>query len=181
MLRLDVTDMTDMANAQVKAPSRFQLLIAGPAARTTTTRPMPNGVSLGCPPSWSLPSCSRFTHAGYSFRETVPQRIPDKPPFLAHLGNLDYEIMEEDIRDFLDGCDVTSVRLIEDRETKRPKGFGYAEFSNVEGLKKALALDGTSYRGRSIKVKIADPRMYIVYGVPRVHIADCLWALLTPC
>ena len=42
---------------------------------------------------------------------------------------------------------------------KRPKGFGYAEFATVEGLKKALALDGVSFQGRSIKIRIADPRM----------------------
>lgn len=95
---------------------------------------------------------------GFSYRDPVPQRIPDKPPYLAHLGNLDYEISEPDIRDLLDGCDVTSIRLIEDRETRRPKGFGYAEFSNVDGLKRALELDGSSFRGRNIKVKIADPR-----------------------
>ncbi|OAA67074.1 translation initiation factor 4b [Niveomyces insectorum RCEF 264] len=94
---------------------------------------------------------------GYAQRDSVPQRIPDKPPYLAHLGNLDYDIQEEDIRDLLSECEVTSIRLIEDRETKRPKGFGYAEFTTVDGLKKALSMDGTSFRGRSIKVKIADP------------------------
>lgn len=95
---------------------------------------------------------------GFSFREPVPQRIPDKPPYLAHLGNLDYEVKIEEINDLLAECDVTSVRLIEDREFKRPKGFGYAEFANVDGLKKALSMDGVSFQGRSIKIKIADPR-----------------------
>ena len=66
----------------------------------------------------------------------------------------------EDINDLLDGCEVTNVRLIEDRELKRPKGFGYAEFATVDGLKKALAMDGTSFQGRNIKIRIADPRMY---------------------
>ncbi len=65
---------------------------------------------------------------------------------------------EEDIRELLDGCDVSSIRLIEDRELNRPKGFGYAEFANVEGLKKALAMDGMMFQRRSIKIKIADPR-----------------------
>lgn len=57
----------------------------------------------------------------------------------------------------MEGCEVTSIRLIEDRETKRPKGFGYAEFADVDSLKKALELDGMSFRGRSVKVKIAEP------------------------
>ena len=96
--------------------------------------------------------------AGYSYRESLPQRIPDKPPYLAHLGNLDYEVKSEDIDQLLEGCEVVSVRLIEDRELRRPKGFGYAEFATVDGLKKALALDGISFQGRNIKIKIADPR-----------------------
>lgn len=41
---------------------------------------------------------------------------------------------------------------------QRPKGFGYVEFSTVEGLKKALSLDNESFQGRMIKIKIADPR-----------------------
>lgn len=40
----------------------------------------------------------------------------------------------------------------------RPKGFGYVEFTNAEGLTKALTLDGESFQGRMIKIKIADPR-----------------------
>ena len=43
---------------------------------------------------------------------------------------------------------------------QRPKGFGYVEFGNVEGLKKALTLDGESFQGRMIKIKVADPRTY---------------------
>lgn len=41
---------------------------------------------------------------------------------------------------------------------QRPKGFGYVEFVDVEALKKALTLDGQSFNGRMIKIKIADPR-----------------------
>lgn len=41
---------------------------------------------------------------------------------------------------------------------QRPKGFGYVEFADIEGLKKALTLDGESFNGRMIKIKIADPR-----------------------
>lgn len=41
----------------------------------------------------------------------------------------------------------------------RPKGFGYVEFVTLDGLKKALTLDGESFQGRMIKIKVADPRM----------------------
>ncbi|PHH73560.1 hypothetical protein CDD82_5387 [Ophiocordyceps australis] len=59
--------------------------------------------------------------------------------------------------EFFGGSDIVSVRIIEDREMQRPKGFGYVEFGNVEALKKALTLDGQSFQGRVIRIKVADP------------------------
>ena len=60
--------------------------------------------------------------------------------------------------DFFDGCNIVNVRIIEDREQNRPKGFAYAEFADLEGLKSALTKDGLSFEGRNIRVKVADPR-----------------------
>lgn len=60
--------------------------------------------------------------------------------------------------DFFEGCEVVSVRIVEDRAEMRPKGFGYAEFATPDGLKKALELDGQSFSGRNIRIRIADPR-----------------------
>lgn len=94
---------------------------------------------------------------GYHRREQVVLPIPENGPYLAHLGNLPYDIVSEDITNFLQDCDITSVRLIEDRETNRPKGFGYAEFANVDGLKKALSMDGESFLNRNIKIRVAEP------------------------
>ncbi|UKZ68550.1 uncharacterized protein TrAtP1_009576 [Trichoderma atroviride] len=100
---------------------------------------------------------SSWQDRGYSVRESVPSKIPDRPPYTAHLGNLSYDATSESVSGFFEGCDVVSVRIIEDRELQRPKGFGYVEFGNVEGLKKALDLDGESFEGRMIKIKVADP------------------------
>ncbi|KAI2785272.1 hypothetical protein F4815DRAFT_14102 [Daldinia loculata] len=92
-----------------------------------------------------------------SYATQGPAQLPTKPPYTAHLGNLSYEATNESVTDFFEDCEITSVRIIEDRIEQRPKGFAYAEFANVEGLKKALTLDGTSFQGRTIKIKIADP------------------------
>ncbi|OAQ62399.1 RNA recognition motif containing protein [Pochonia chlamydosporia 170] len=101
---------------------------------------------------------SNWQDRGYSsVRENLPQKLPDKPPFTAHLGNLAYDATNESVTEFFEGCEVVSVRIIEDREMQRPKGFGYVEFGDLEGLKKALTLDGQSFNGRMIKIKIADP------------------------
>jgi len=62
------------------------------------------------------------------------------------------------VTDFFDGCNIVNVRIIEDREQNRPKGFAYAEFADLEGLKSALTKDGLSFEGRNIRVKVADPR-----------------------
>ncbi|RWA07901.1 hypothetical protein EKO27_g7208 [Xylaria grammica] len=93
----------------------------------------------------------------YPPRDSFPTQLPTKPPYTAHLGNLSYEATSENVTDFFSDCEITSVRIIEDRIEQRPKGFAYAEFATVDGLKKALTLDGSSFQGRTIKVRIADP------------------------
>ncbi|KAI1200052.1 hypothetical protein F5X97DRAFT_105973 [Nemania serpens] len=96
-------------------------------------------------------------NTAYAPRDSFPTQLPTRPPYTAHLGNLSYEATSESVTDFFGDCEITSVRIIEDRIEQRPKGFAYAEFATVDGLKKALTLDGSSFEGRTIKVRIADP------------------------
>lgn len=91
-------------------------------------------------------------------REAVP--FPTKPPYTAHLGNLDYNVTSVDIEGFLEGCSVTTVRIMEDKIDRKPKGFGYVEFASPEGLTKALDKSESSFMGRNIKISVADPRAY---------------------
>jgi translation initiation factor 4B len=65
-----------------------------------------------------------------------------------------------DVTDFFSDCDCTNVRIIEDKLEMKPKGFGYAEFGTREGLIKALALSGSQFQGRNIRVSVADPRTF---------------------
>lgn len=103
-----------------------------------------------------------FITTGFSsVRENIPAQLPDKPPYTAHLGNLSYDATVETVTEFFEGCEIVSVRIIEDREMQRPKGFGYVEFTELDGLKQALTLDGQSFQGRMIKIKVADPRTCI--------------------
>ena len=91
-------------------------------------------------------------------RSSAPTPLPTRPPFTAHIGNLPYDATQEAVEEFFEGCGVQSVRIIEDRELQRPKGFAYVEFNELDGLKRALDLDNTPLNGRYIKVKVADPR-----------------------
>lgn len=101
-----------------------------------------------------------LVNTAYAPRDSFPTQLPTKPPYTAHLGNLSYEASSESVTDFFGDCEITSVRIIEDRIEQRPKGFAYAEFATVDGLKKALTRDGSSFEGRTIKVRIADPRKF---------------------
>lgn len=51
---------------------------------------------------------------------------------------------------------VRSVRLIEDRLTRRSKGFGYVEFADLESVPKALLCNGEKFFGFPILVKSAE-------------------------
>ncbi|KAJ5423447.1 Nucleotide-binding alpha-beta plait [Penicillium cf. griseofulvum] len=101
------------------------------------------------------PSPRGRERGGYAVRE--PLDLPTQPPYTCHVGNLSFESTEADISELFSACGVTSVRLVEDKLTKAPKGFGYVEFETVEGLQKALDLSGSSLQGRSIRTSVAEP------------------------
>ena len=71
---------------------------------------------------------------------------------------MSFDATEGDIQDFFAECQVTHVRIVEDKVDRKPKGFGYVEFATLEGLKKALELNGTQFQGRNIRVSVAEPR-----------------------
>ncbi|KAL8735914.1 MAG: hypothetical protein Q9166_000476 [cf. Caloplaca sp. 2 TL-2023] len=71
---------------------------------------------------------------------------------------MSFDATEGDVHDFFAECNVTSVRIVEDKMDRKPKGFGYAEFATVEGLKKALDLSGTQFQGRNIRISVAEPQ-----------------------
>uniref|UniRef100_A0A8C4Q9Q3 Eukaryotic translation initiation factor 4B n=1 Tax=Eptatretus burgeri TaxID=7764 RepID=A0A8C4Q9Q3_EPTBU len=84
-------------------------------------------------------------------------RLPARPPYTAFLGNLPYDVTEDCIYRFFHGLKVNSVRLPRDAiNPERLKGFGYAEFEDVESLMGALALNEETMNNRQIRVDIAD-------------------------
>ena len=77
-----------------------------------------------------------------------------------YVGNLSFNSSEDDITDaFSAHGTVTSVSLITDRETGRPRGFAFVEMSSGSEAQAAMqALDGKDLDGRSLKVNVAKPR-----------------------
>ena len=77
-----------------------------------------------------------------------------------YAGNLSYNTQDNELNDaFSEFGEVTSAKVIMDRDTGRSKGFGFVEMANDDDGKKAIeALDGTDLDGRTIKVNEARPR-----------------------
>ena len=77
-----------------------------------------------------------------------------------YVGNLSFNSSEDDINAaFSAHGTVTSVNVITDRETGRPRGFAFVEMSSDAEAKAAIqALDGQDLDGRSLKVNEAKPR-----------------------
>ena len=77
-----------------------------------------------------------------------------------YVGNLSYDVTEDDLTEvFKDYGKVTRVSLPTDRESGRPRGFGFVEMSQEEEETAAIeALDGAEWMGREIKVNKAKPR-----------------------
>lgn len=74
---------------------------------------------------------------------------------------MSFEATSSDVQDFFADCQVTNVRIVEDKMDRKPKGFGYVEFATLDGLKKALTYGGTSFQGRQIRVSVAEPRKFL--------------------
>jgi cold-inducible RNA-binding protein len=77
-----------------------------------------------------------------------------------YVGNLSFNTSESQLRDmFAAFGDVSSASLVMDRETGRPRGFGFVEFPNDEHAKAAMAaLAGKNVDGRDLTVNEAKPR-----------------------
>ncbi len=78
-----------------------------------------------------------------------------------YVGNLSYDSTEDSVRTAFseDGRNVTDVHIMTDRDTGRPRGFGFVEMSTDEEAQAAItALDGSNLDGRNIKVNEARER-----------------------
>jgi RNA recognition motif-containing protein len=77
-----------------------------------------------------------------------------------YVGNLSFKTTEQELHElFSQYGQVTSAQLVMDRETGRPRGFGFVEFANDEEAKAAInALNGQNMGGRDLTVNEAKPR-----------------------
>jgi RNA recognition motif-containing protein len=87
------------------------------------------------------------------------------------VGNLSFNTTENDLNDaFAAFGTVTETNLMMDRETGRPRGFGFVTMSSADEANNAIeALNGKDMDGRALTVNIAKPREERAPGARREY------------
>lgn len=80
--------------------------------------------------------------------------------FNIYVGNLSFDTTESEVDSlFASYGDVDRVSIVTDRETGRPRGFGFVEMKDETAGRKAIEeLDGREFAGRNLTVNEAKPR-----------------------
>ncbi|KZT53374.1 RNA-binding domain-containing protein, partial [Calocera cornea HHB12733] len=86
---------------------------------------------------------------------------PSAPSQTLFVGNVSFDCDEDTLwQAFADFGSVKSVRLPTDRDTGKPKGFGYVEFEDQAGATAAFqaGTQGLEIAGRSVRLDYSQPR-----------------------
>ena len=76
-----------------------------------------------------------------------------------YVGNLPFTATEDAVRSlFAPHGAVESLSLINDRETGRPRGFGFVEMSSADASRAMQALNGKDFGGRALKINEAQDK-----------------------
>ncbi len=77
-----------------------------------------------------------------------------------YVGNLPWSYRDDELKGlFEEHGDVTSAKVIVDRESGRSRGFGFVEMASADEAASAIeALNGQETEGRELKVNEAKPR-----------------------
>ncbi|VFQ90703.1 unnamed protein product [Cuscuta campestris] len=75
-----------------------------------------------------------------------------------YMGNLSWEITEDDLRNLFSGCQIASIRFGEDKETGEFKGYAHVDFADNLSLDAALKLDQKIVCGRPVRISRAVPK-----------------------
>lgn len=85
-----------------------------------------------------------------------------------YVGNLPFTATEDEVRDlFAAYGEVDSVRLMSDRETGRPRGFGFVKMGAQDADAAIQALNGKNFGGRDLRINEAEERKPMGSRPPR--------------
>lgn len=76
-----------------------------------------------------------------------------------YVGNMPFTATEDAVRAlFAPHGTVEKISLIMDRDTGRPRGFGFVEMSNADAARAIQALNGQDFEGRALRINEAQDR-----------------------
>ena len=83
-----------------------------------------------------------------------------------YVGNLPHEMTEEQLQSiFSEAGNVASAKIINDRQTGQPRGFGFVEMeTKLEGQKAISMFNGKNIDGRALAVNEARPQQKGGFG-----------------
>jgi nucleolin len=77
---------------------------------------------------------------------------------VAYVGNIAFEASPDEIKALFEPYGVIKVRLHTDKDTGKPKGYAHVHFKDAEGLDKAVAINGTNFFGRNLRIGYAQQK-----------------------
>ncbi|KAL0343313.1 UNVERIFIED_CONTAM: protein gar2 [Sesamum angustifolium] len=95
------------------------------------------------------------------FKSAKVNKLPNFSPAVLegynriYVGNLSWDVTEDDLRKLFSGCSITSIRFGEDKETGEFKGYGHVEFADNLSLNMALKLDQSIVCSRPVRISCA--------------------------
>jgi cold-inducible RNA-binding protein len=99
----------------------------------------------------SATSEASANHSPYAYEYTTVTKL--------FVGNLPFTATEASVRTlFAAHGTIESIALIMDRDTGRPRGFGFIELSSADAARAIQALNGKDFEGRALKVNEAQER-----------------------
>jgi hypothetical protein len=92
-------------------------------------------------------------------RNTGSKSAGDSEIISLYVGNLAYNVNRDSLSDlFSQYGRIKSARIMTDRETRRPRGYGFVEMEGTGALTAINKLDGTEFCGRTLRVSEANQR-----------------------
>jgi len=77
---------------------------------------------------------------------------------VAYVGNIAFEASIDSIKALFEPYGVTKVRLHTDKDTGKSKGYAHVHFQDAESLDKAVAINGTNFFGRNLRIGYAQQK-----------------------
>lgn len=97
------------------------------------------------------------------YKATRASRVSDFAPEILegynriYVGNLSWDITEDELRKFFSNCNITSLQFGMDKETGEFRGYAHVDFSDSQSLRTALTLDQKVMCGRPVRISCAVP------------------------